>query len=849
MKQILKRMIPHVLAVAFFFLLAVAYFAPVFFHGKELRMGDVEKWEGMAREVKLYAQTEESKDFPIIGWIGSMFSGMPAYSASNQRTPTNFLDFVDAPIKALHQHGASIVLLGLISFYILMIVMGMSVWLAIAGAIAFAFASYNIIIIDAGHITKAYVIAYMPLTIAGMWLVFKERWLLGAALTTLSIALSIKHNHIQITYYLAIFCVIFYLGYLVQQIRQKEYIKPLKAAGLFLACILLAVSTNLGILYANYELSHESQRGATELTYETTGDDRRVSTGLCIDFAFMWSYGRAETLTFLIPNAFGGASIPFGEDSETVNELVRRARAGAIDEQSANILFRFSRQFWGDKPFTSGPVYFGAIVCLLFLLGMFVIKNQLKWWMLGGAVLFIFIAWGRNFMVFGEFLFHYFPLYNRFRTVEMALVIPGMLFPIVGIWGLKLILNQEVEKARLMKGLYWSAGITGGLCLIFWLIPGMFLSFQSADYAHFGFPDWFIQALIADREALVRRDAFRSLVYILLAGGLIFWFAKSKNAVKTAKYIAIGIGVLILVDLWTVAKRFVNHDSFIPTTTIAAIRNKSLADQIILQDTDPSFRVLNMNNTFVESHTSFFHKSIGGNNAAKLRRYEDLIQHRLNWEINVIRQALPQVRTFEELNEVLQEVPSLNMLNARYIIFDPNQPPIVNPNAFGNAWFVHNYEIVENADAEMAALDRVNLLETAVLDRRFAHYVSGFRFQPDENASIVMTSYEPVRVRYKFSAATDQLVVFSEIFYPHGWEATINGEPAEHFRVNWTLRAMIVPAGEHLIEFKFMPRNVIRAWYAGSTMSLFVLLFLIGAIGWSVWKDYLKGKREEKNEA
>jgi len=842
MKSYLKKGIPHALAIAFFFLLVIIYFAPVFFQGKELRMGDVEKWEGMAREVKLYAQTEESKDFPIIGWIGSMFSGMPAYSASNQRTPTNFLDFVDRPFKALHQHGASIVLLGLISFYILMIVMGVSVWLAIAGAIAFAFASYNIIIIDAGHITKAYVIAYMPLTIAGMWLVFKERWLLGAALTTLGIALSIKHNHIQITYYLAIFCVIFFLGYLAHQIKQKDYIKPLKVAGLFLACILLAVSTNLGILYANYELSHESTRGATELTTETLGDEQRISSGLCIEYAFMWSYGRVETLTLLIPNAFGGSS------GGTLSRDSHLGRAMRAHGHPVGETFR-APTFWGDKPFTSGPVYFGAIVCLLFLLGMFVIKNQLKWWILGGIIFFIFVAWGRNFMAFSEFLFHYFPLYNRFRTVEMALVIPGLLFPIMGIWGLKLILNQEVEKARLMKGLYWSVGITGGLCLIFWLVPGMFLSFQAANDARFGLPDWYMQALILDREALVKRDAFRSLVFILLAGGLIFWFAKNKDAVKIAKYIAIGIGVLILVDLWTVAKRFVNHDSFLPSTELAAIRNKSVADRFILQDTDPSFRVLNLNNTFVESHTSFFHKSIGGNNAAKLRRYQELIDSRLVWEINDIMRALNQVQTIDDLYDmpVLREIPSLNMLNTRYIIFNPDFPPIVNPNAFGNAWFVHNYEIVENADEEKAALHRINPLETAWLDRRFEHYVSGFNFQPDENASIVMTSYEPVRLRYKFSAATDQLVVFSEIFYPHGWEATINGKPAEHFRVNWTLRAMIVPAGEHLIEFKFMPRNVIRAWYAGSAMSLVVLLLLIGAIAWSIRKDYIKTIEEQKS--
>jgi len=436
------------------------------------------------------------------------------------------------------------------------------------------------------------------------------------------------------------------------------------------------------------------------------------------------------------------------------------------------------------------------------------------------------------------------PLYNKFRTVAMSLVIPGMIFPIVGIWGLKVIFNQEVEKTKLLKSFYWSFGITGGLCLIFWLMPSAFLSFQSAHDVRFNFPDWYYEALLADREMLLKKDAFRSLAYIVLGAGLIFWFIKSKkNTAKIAQYAAIGIAVLILVDLWVVAKRYVNHDTFVTQQTLNAVREKSVADRFILQDTDHSFRVLNLNNPFNESNTSFYHKSIGGYNAAKLRRYQELIDHRLVREISLIISAFQQVRTqeeFENMIAVFQQTPSLNMLNARYIIFNPEHPPIINPFAFGNAWFVENYDIVENADAELAALHRINPLETAVVDVRFAHYLDGFSFQKDENATIEMISYEPVRVRYKSSAATDQLVVFSEIFYPHGWEVTINGKKAEHFRANWTLRAMIVPAGEHLIEFKFMPRNYILASRIASVSSFFILLLLIGAIVWSGWQHFKK---------
>jgi len=838
MKTVLNKILPHVLAIAFFYLLVSVYFAPAIFQGKDIRSIDIEKWIGMAQEVKEYAQTEESKDFPVIGWLGNMFSGMPAYSSSNQRMPINFMSFIDEPIKAIHAHGAGMVLIALICFYILMCVLKVNIWLAIAGAIAFAFASYNIVIIDAGHVTKAYVIALMPLTIAGMWLVFKEKWLLGSVLTILGITLSIRNNHIQITYYLAIFCIILFLGYLAQQIKKKEYLKPAKIAGLFLVCIAIAVLPNLGKLYANYELSNESTRGATELTAEKTDDDRRISTGLDIDYAFAWSYGVMETMTLLIPNFYGGSS---GKELGRDSHLHQAMRANGMQVGST----LRAPTYWGDQPFTKGPVYFGALVCFLFVLGMFVIKNSLKWWFLGATIFFILLSWGRNFMVFNEFLFHYFPLYNKFRTVAMSLVIPGMIFPIIGIWGLKVIFNQEVEKTKLLKSFYWSFGITGGLCLIFWLMPGAFLNFQSANDVRFNLPDWYYEALLADREMLLKKDAFRSLAYIVLGAGLIFWFIKSKkNTAKIAQYAAIGIAVLILVDLWVVAKRYVNHDTFVTQQTIDAVRDKSVADRFILQDTDPSFRVLNLNNPFNESHTSFFHKSIGGYNAAKLRRYQELIDHRLVREINQIISAFQQVRTFEDLENmtavVFPQTPSLNMLNTRYIIFNTDQPPIINPFAFGNAWFVENYEIVENADAELSALHRINPLTTAVVDRRFVDYLAGFSFQKDENASIEMISYEPVRVRYKFSSATDQLVVFSEIFYPHGWEVTINGKKAEHFRVNWTLRGMIIPTGEYLIEFKFMPRNFILAARIASVSSFFILLLLIGAIGWSTWKSFRK---------
>jgi hypothetical protein len=833
MKSQIKNGLKHLFAIALFFTLTIIYFAPAIFSGKVIPQGDVEKFQGMYQELRDYSKTDNGKEQGVIAWTGSMFSGMPAYSIGVPGTPINFFNIIEAPFKAIDSHGGTPVLLGLISFYILMCVMGVNIWLAIAGSIAFAFASYNIIILEAGHITKAYVIAYMPLTIAGMLLVFKEKWLLGGILTILGISLSIKNNHIQITYYLAIFCVILFLAYLVQQIRKKQYEKLIKSTILFLICIIVAILSNLGSLYSNYEMSKESLRGKSELTEKTTGSSEKISSGLDIEYAFTWSYGKAETMTLLIPNFYGGASGEnLGQDSEVYKAMKSHGAQIGKTVQAAT--------YWGDQPFTSGPVYFGALVCFLFVLGMFVIKNPVKWWIFGVTIFFIFLSWGRNFMIFNEFLFHYLPMYNKFRTVSMSLVIPGMTFIIIGIWGLKEIFTQKIDKKKLLKSFYWSLGIVGGLCLIFSIMPGTFLDFRSSNDAQYQFPDWYYNALLADRESLLKSDAFRSLVFILLGAALIHWFIKSKkNATNIAKYASIGIAMLVLIDLWTVDKRYINDDSFVVKKSIDAYK-KTNADNFILRDTDFSYRVLNMNNPFNDSYTSYYHKSIGGYSAAKLRRYQELIDHRISKEIGQIGNTFQQAKTYDDLTNIFQNTPTLNMLNARYIIYNPEQPPIANPNAFGNAWFVNNYKFVENADEEIAALNEINPLEIAVIDQKFSKNIAGLSFQKDENASIEMISYEPVRVRYKSNAVSNQLAVFSEVYYPHGWEATIDGNPVEHFRTDWTLRGMIVPAGEHLIEFKFIPKEYIAASRIASVSSLLILLLLLAVIGWTGWNYYKK---------
>lgn len=824
-----KKIGQQVLVIVFFVALVLLYFAPGILDGKVLMQGDSTRFIGMSHELTEYYQKEGKGS----AWTGSMFSGMPAYHIAMYDTPKNFLDYVEMAVKRIDYQGASMVLTGLICFYILMCVMGVSRWLAVTGAVAFAFASYNIIIIVAGHVTKAYVIAYMPLTLAGMFLLFKQKWLWGSLLFILGVAFSVMNNHLQITYYLFIFCLFFYAGYAWQLVREKAYGALGKITAVLAGCVVLAVLPNIGNLYSNYEQAQESMRGPSELTAATTGDTGKPSNGLDQNYAFEWSYGKGELLTLLIPNAYGGES---GGTVDSSSELYKALRSKGA--QVGNEIQTYT--YWGDQMFTSGPVYFGAIVCFLFILGMFVIRTPVKWWILGGSVFFIFLALGRNLMWFNDMMFHYLPMYNKFRTPSMALVIPGMTFPLIGIWGLCLVLAQKVDAALFRKGLFWALGITGGICLVLWLMPGAVLDFRSALDAQYQLPDWYYNALLQDRRSLTEADALRSLVFILLAAALLFWFYTSANKKRTATFVGIGMLVLMLVDLWTVDKRYLSEKNFVNKQTSAQVYTPSAADKEILKDTDPSYRVLNLNNPFQDSNTPYYHKSIGGYHPAKLGRYQELIDYRLIPEMQQIGQA----KTVEELTAALENCTSLNMLNTRYIIYNPEQAPIRNPYAYGNAWFVDAFELADNADAEMAALKTLQPRTTAVIDKRLAGEVEGLTIQPDSAAQITLVSYKPDELVYKSKAGSEQLAVFSEVYYPHGWKAYVDGKEVPHFRADWILRGMRVPAGEHTIEFKFIPDTYHTMANVASVSSALILLLLIAAMGYSLWA-MVKKKNED----
>jgi hypothetical protein len=824
MNFIVKKSLPHVIAMALFLALTSIYFAPGLFEGKVIQQDDLQKVSGMGEELNRYYKEEGGKS----AWTNSMFSGMPSYHIHVHGNPPNYLNYLEKPILAIDYAGASMILVALICFYILMCIMRVKPWLAIAGSIAYAFASYNLIIIAVGHVTKMYAIAHMPLTLAGMILLFRKNELWGAILFTLGVTLSFMSFHIQVTYYLALFCIIFFIGLSINEFRKKAYSFWTKISAIILLSLVISVLPSLSGLYTNYEVGQESMRGPSELTVTKDDPGEKASSGLDIDYAFAWSYGRSELLTLLIPNIYGGTYVEPWSESKFCKTY--KSMGGKIDKN-----FRLPT-YWGDQPFTSGPVYFGAIVCFLFVLGMFIIKNPIKWWIAGASLLFIFLSLGKNLAGFNEFIFHHLPQYNKFRTPSMALVIPGLTFPLIGFWGLKQIVDAKVDIGYLKKSLLWSLSLVGGICLIMWIMPGLFFSFSSPSDAQYQMPDQLLDALIADRKSMASADAFRSLIFILLSGGLIFYFFSTRNKKAALPVLGIGMLVLVTIDLWVVDKRYLNDRSF-SKQKLSDSYKETPADKFILQDKSPSYRVLNLApDTFNETQTSYFHKSIGGYHAAKLGRYQELIDHRIVPEMNIIRSAFQTTTNWEDLLAVFKETPTLNMLNAKYIIYHPEQSPLVNAYANGNAWFVDQVEFVPDADREIEALNRINPQTTAVIDEKFAASVTKPTGGNKEENFIQLIDYKPNILKYEFNSSGEQIVVFSEIYYNHGWKAFVDGEPTDHFRANWILRAMNVPAGKHTLEFRFEPDTYNLLTSIGSISSLILLCGLIGAIVYSIFR-------------
>lgn len=822
-KSIVQQLFPHLIAILCFFVVTFGYFSPQL-SGEVLMQSDTQQYKGMSHELSQYYNQEHESS----AWTGSMFSGMPSYQIGVWGGSPNFLDYLEAPLKALGYESAGSVFAGMLMAYILFCIMGVGVIPAILGAIAYSLSSYNIIIIDAGHITKAWAIAYIPLIVAAFAAAFKRKYLLTGLLMALGLALQIKNNHLQITYYTAILCVFLYIGLIIEDVLKKNISGLCKATGALAIGVIVAVLCNLGNIYSNYEMSKESIRGKSELSQPT--QDEKQSSGLDKEYAFAWSYGKSETLSLLIPDINGGASGGMLSPESNLYKAIRtQAPQAQLDANGIQ-----AQTYWGDQPFTSGPVYFGAIICFLFVLGMLVIKSPLKWVLFVTTIFFIFLSWGKNFEGFNDWFFYHFPLYSKFRAVSTALVIPAITMLIVAVWGLKEFLDKNSDSVILQTKLYISLVITGGICLLTWITPSILgFDFTTAGDQQWitQVPDWYYSALVADRKDLLSSDALRSLIYILLAGVVLFVATKPKTQKNIIIYCSVLLALFSTIDLWSIDKRYLNNDSFETKHNYNVNQPfpQTAADKIILQDKNPSYRVLNLNNPFNETKTSYYHKSIGGYHAAKLKRYQELIDYNLQGEINTIINSF-STQNIDSVMSTFSHTPTLNMLNAKYIIYAPDQSPLLNPKAMGNGWFVDNYIFVDNADQEIAALKTTNLETTAIIDKKFEKDLSGLKIMPDSTATIELVSYKPNILKYKTSAQAEQLAVLSEVYYANGWEAYIDGKQVPFMCADWTLRALRIPVGNHDIEFRFTPTGYNTARKIATASSGILILVVIGSI-------------------
>lgn len=787
MKQLdWKSMLPHLIAVAVFFGISLAYFSPIL-EGKKLYQSDKVNFIGMSKEITDHR--ENYNEEPL--WTNSMFGGMPAYQISAKYN-ANLVKKIDKLFQGFLPRPAGLVFLYLIGFYILLMSLKIDYRLAIFGAFAFAFSSYFFIILEAGHNTKAHAIGYMAPLLASVLMTIRGRWLAGGALTALFTSLMLNANHLQITYYLVMLFLVLGVVKLIESIKEKQLHSYLKSVGVLLLAGVLGASTNITRILTTYEYGEESMRGKSELTNDL---DNKTS-GLDKDYATAWSYGKAESFTLLIPNFHGGASQgELGTDSETYKAIKQSPQARTLIKQLP--------LYWGTQPFTSGPVYAGAIVCFLFVVGLFLLKGYMRWWVILTTILMLALGWGKNFMPLTEFFLEFFPGYNKFRAVSTTLVIVELLLPLFGFLGLQKLLAEN-DKAENQKAVKWGLIITGGVCFVFALMPTMFFDFVGSSDEQLKGMGWPVDAIQSDRASLLSSDAWRSLVFILLSA-VALWLYLS-NTLKKQHLILI-VGLLIVGDMWTVNRRYLDTDDFVSKRKVAKPFSPSMADQQILADSDPNFRVFNTAvNTFNDASTSYYHKSIGGYHGAKLKRYQELIDaHISKGNMNV-----------------------LNMLNAKYFIVSNQNQKLAqrNPSALGNAWFVKDLQMAANADEELAALSTVNTAEQALVDQRYSDLIPSFVF--DSTASIQLTDYKANQLSYTANCSKNQLAVFSEIFYDKGWNAYLNGELVPHFRANYVLRAMPIPAGNHQIEFKFEPRTYKTGEGISLASSAILLLLLIG---------------------
>ena len=833
MNKIWKKIAVALGAIVLFFAL-VYTFMPQVYDGKIVNQSDITGYLGMSQEMNQW--NGEHPDNPTY-WTDSMFGGMPTTAISTrnsgdytERLYNLFINTGKQPVPRLF-----IMLLGA---FLLFLALGASWPVAIGGAIAVAFCSYNFQIIQVGHNTKLQAIALMPWVLAALIYTYrssKNIWktVLGAALFGIALSFQIKANHQQISYYLAIMVLIFAIVEFVDALKGKSLKPFFVASALLLVLGVAGIATNTNKLLPLAKYTPNTVRGGSELAKEGT-----ATGGLDLDYATSWSYGWEELPNLMIPNFNGGSSSgAMDPDKSATIQLLKRAGQKNLRETAKHLPL-----YWGPQPFTAGPMYMGAVSVFLFVLGLFLYKGREKWWLLAATILAVLMAVGNHFMAFTEFCFKVLPLYNKFRTVSMSLVVLQLSLPLLGFLTLDQVARGKVERKTFLTGLICATVLTGGFCLAAWLVPGLFGSFiGAADSQMQGI---LVEALMMDRIALFKTDALISLILILVSALLLFFAdmpGENEKLVKIRRWVAVGvICILSVANLFVVGRRYLNEDHFTTPKDFGKPFEERPVDQLIKADTDPQYRVLDLTvDIFNSSLPSYHHKNVGGYSPAKLQRYQDLIEHYLANEINGLYKQLEEVENLEGLSDWMATgTPVLNALNTRYLILDGNYPPVVNYSAFGPAWFVDSVVKAANPEEEIALVGAIDLRRQAVVTAPVT--LSG----SEESDSIEMTSYAPNELHYHYNAATERLAVFSEIYYPNGWHATVDGEPVDLIRADWTLRAALLPAGEHEVVMTFLPDSYRIGAAVSRVSSIGLYLLILAAIGFMVYSE-IKRKNEQ----
>lgn len=829
--SLLKKLAPHIICVLLFIVLISYFFLP-HWQGKVFQQGDVTSWQGSATEI--IEHNKKHPDDPAL-WTGSMFSGMPAYQIS---TPThyNLLNYVQTALSLGFLTGPiAIFFLCAISFYVLYLVLGLSVPLAFTGSLATFMVTGNFIVWEAGHLPKLVVLAMAGFILAGIILSYRGKYLKGGALFALGMGINILNNHVQMSYYLFLLTLPLIISFAFFHIKEGKYKEFLFPSFMMVGLMILAFLSSASSILPTYEYAKETMRGGHILTERADNNQAEVNkAGLQWDYAMNWSNGTQDILACIIPGAAGGGTAePASANSATAKDLRKKGYQAPKRFQAP--------LYWGSLPFTSGPFYFGAIICFLFVLGLFIVKGPLKWWIASAVTFGILLSMGKHFEILNKFMFDYIPLYSKFRAPSSVLSVVSYFVPVLGMLALYEWSKQNNSKDLYQKSLYYSAGITGGICLIMAFLGGSLFGFEHPTDSTYVNQGLSLPALIEDRKSLLQADSLRSFLFIALTALALWLNLKNKLNIK---YLSVGIAVLMLIDFGGIATRYVHKDDFVSKSRGEASHKPRPVDQQILNDKS-YHRVLDLTvNTFNSSIPSFHHKHVGGYHPAKLQRYQDIIDHHLDREIQQLSGQLQTAQSDSAVIQAMSGLKVMNMLNTKYFILGQPGKEISFPNPFasGPAWFVNEVQWVKTPDEEISAVNTINPNQTAVLHEEFKDKLT--QLSPDPSASIQLSSYSPNKLVYKSNASTDQLAVFSEVWYGPdlGWKIFIDGKETSLIRSNYVLRAAVIPAGSHEIVMEFKPQS----FMVGKMLSMICSLLLILFMGFVAYKEYRTAALSEK---